>query len=86
MRVVIPSCIHARELNAVRTLLQAADNESVNQGKAKKQESDKDAMKHLTLANSFLGLFRSDNEKEKPSKLEASRRIWSLPIPFWKRT
>ncbi|CAL5224199.1 g6842 [Coccomyxa viridis] len=64
----------------------AADDERAHQGKAKKQKSDKDAMKHLTLAESFLGLFRKENETEKPSQLEAGRRVWSLPMPFWKRS
>ena len=66
-------------------LLQAADDERVSQGKAKKQQSDKDARSHLDLANSFLGLFRKENDIVKPDKLEASKRPWALPIPFWKR-
>jgi len=66
-------------------LLQAADDERASQGKAKKQQSDKDAMSHLDLANSFLGLFRKENDIVKPDKQEASKRPWALSIPFWKR-
>ena len=66
-------------------LLQAADDERVSQGKAKKQQSDKDARSHLDLANSFLGRFRKENDIGKRDKLEASKRPWALPIPFWKR-
>lgn len=77
--------MHVSELTSPSTM-QAADDERAHQGKAKKQKSDKDAMKHLTLAESFLGLFRKENETEKPSQLEASRRVWSLPMPFWKRS
>ena len=67
-----------------KVFLQAADEERASQGRAKKQESDEEAMKHLTLGKSFLGLFRKENETEQPSQLEASKRPWSLPMPFWK--
>ncbi len=77
--------MHVSELTSP-SLLQAADEERASQGKAKKKKSDKDAMEHLTLAESFLGLFRKENEIEKPSQLEASGRFWSLPMPFWKRS
>ena len=54
--------------------LQAAEEERASRGKLKKQESDKDAMKHLTLGRSFLGLFRKENDTDRPSELEASKR------------
>ena len=92
----------AKELNICRSVLkqeqsagmqvllllnvQAADMERAREGKKKKERADRDALKHSTLARSFLGLFRKDNETEKPSQQEATPRSWSLPIPFWKRT
>ena len=65
---------------------QAADMERAQEGKEKKERADRDALKRSTLVQSFLGLFREENETEKPSQQEATPRSWSLPIPFWKIT
>ena len=66
--------------------MQAADMERAREGKEKKMRADREALKHSTLAQSFLGLFRKENETEQPSQQDATPRSWSLPIPFWKRT
>ena len=67
--------------------LQAANEGRAKEGKAKKRESDREAMKHMSLGRSFLGLFRKENESTpRPSEQEASGCAWSLPIPFWKRS
>ena len=66
--------------------MQAVDMERAQEGKEKKERADRDALKRSTVAQTFLGLFRKENETEKPSQQEATPRSWSLPIPFWKRT
>ncbi len=63
-------------------LLQAADDERASQGKAKKQQSDKDAMSHLDLANSFLGLFRKENDIVKPRQTGGQQTPLGPPHPF----